>query len=189
MGMGIVTDDDFKSEVNNSLVKTNIKKSISSVAEIIDMPALGRGKGNVEVPDSIRKIIGETSATEGRASALDLASRLGISKSSVSAYTEGATSTATISDTPNKEHIDNAKERVAKRARNKLMTALGALTPAKIQESKGIEIAGIARQMSAIVKDMEPETPTRGINNGIQFVLYAPQVKSESSFETIYAKE
>jgi predicted transcriptional regulator len=154
------------------------------------MPAKGRGVGNVEVPDALRKVIGEESAINGRSSALDIAKVFGISPSSVSAYDEGATSTATIDVTPNRSHINQAKERVVRRARSKLMVALSNLTPQKIAEAKARDIAGIAKDMAVVIKTMEPESDkSKDNDNRPQFVIFAPQQINENKYETIYVKE
>ena len=184
MPMGIVNDDDFNSELTNvGIIKNNEPK-------IIDIPTKGRSEGDTNVPDSLRKIIGEESVIEGRSSALNLARRFGISPSSVSAYNNGSTSTSSMDESPNKPHLIDAKERVSKRARTKLILALNSLTSQKIEDSKARDIAGIAKDMSAIIKNMEPNSDKSiEINNKPQFVFYAPQVKSEESFDVIYAKE
>lgn len=146
------------------------------------------------VPDSLRKVIGETSTLEGRSEALELANDFGISPSSVSAYSNGVTSTATY-DKPDEgltNHINSAKDRVSKRARIKLMEALKHITPAKLEGAKARELSAVARDMSAIVKDMEPDTP-KVINEtgvaGPTFVFYAPQFRDERSYDVVNAKE
>ena len=183
--MGVVNDDEFNLEYER-LVPS--KSNESDIAKVVDISS-GRGS-NPEVPNSLRKIIGETSVIEGRKEALDLASRFGISPSSVSAYTNGSTSTSSMDESPNKPHLIDAKERVSKRARTKLMLALNSLTPDKINESKGVDISNIAKNMSAIIKNMEPESnDSIKIENKPQFIFYSPQQKTEQSYETIYAKE
>jgi hypothetical protein len=85
MAMGIVSDSEFDKE----LAKANptpreVSKQIPVTGEVVDMPAKGRGIGNVEVPDSLRKVIGETAVSEGRDTAVELARQFGISPSSAS---------------------------------------------------------------------------------------------------------
>lgn len=194
MPMGIVTPEDFDSELGNcnkpiSNSRSEREKSKSSVVNIIDVPTRGRGEGNVEVPDALRKIIGEESQLHGRDAGLAMARTFGISPSSVSAYSNGAHSTATYDETPNKNHIDLGKARVVKRARAKMMLALSHLTAEKIQESKGRDIAGIAKDMAVVIKTMEPEQQKTENNNRPQFVFFAPNIHNEEHYETIYAKE
>lgn len=190
MGMGIVTDADFDAERRNSNVPTQRREE--TVGRISPLPTPGRNKGDVNVPNSLRKIIGDTATSEGRQEALALAKNFGISDSSASAYAHGSNSTSSYNDRPNLPVINGAKERIQKRARIKLQVALKALTPEKIGESKAIEIAGIAKAMSAIVKDMEPEVPDADrekLGRGPTFVFMAPPTLKEEIFDVKYVKE
>jgi hypothetical protein len=184
MAMGIVSDTDF------DLEQENLAKPVSKSVPIIQPINRGRGVGNVEVPDSLRRVIGETAVSDGRREALQLARGFGISDSSASAYGAGATSTASYQDTPNKPTIQSAKDRIAKSARARLRDALRALTPAKIDEAKAVEISTIAKNMAAVVKQMEPEKGNgEGGTQNNQFILYAPQFRKEEHFDVVYAKE
>lgn len=199
MPMGIVSDSEFDSALTDvssnpgdrSKKPTHAREESTPVQTIImPTPEKGRGVGNIEVPNALRNVIGQTAVTEGRGEALDLAKRFGLSPSAVSAYANGATSTASYEQTPNKPTINSAKERVAKRARGKLMRALHHITNDKLEVSSAKDLAGIAKDMSAVVKQMEPEqtkSPTE--TNGPTFIFYAPQMKRESDYEVIHIKE
>lgn len=185
MPMGIVSDKDFQSEVANTV--PSVESPVTTTIEPINR---GRGAGNVEVPDSLRNVIGDEAVTNGRQSAAELARQFGISQSSVSAYGVGATSTSSYADRPNGKVIKEAKERIAKRARGKLMRALNKITDDKLESANAKDLAGIAKDMSAIVKTMEPDD--RGVpqnNNGPTFVFYAPQVRSEEQYAVVHTKE
>jgi hypothetical protein len=191
MAMGIVSDDDFEREIKNSrkIIDVNEPKRIEG--EIVDKTPRGRGEGNVEVPESLRTIIADEALVSGRASALKLASSFGIKPSSVSAYTNGANSTASY-DTPNEglnNHLKAKKERIANRARNKLNMALSNLTNDKFESAKARDIAAVAKDMSIIIKNMEPPTPLIQNDNGPKFVLYAPQFIQESKLEVIEVQD
>jgi len=183
MALGIVSDDEFESEVSSLTISPP-----STKATVVDMEK-GRGKDNVEVPDSLRKIIGEESAINGRESALDMANRFGVSPSSVSAYTNGSNSTASMDEQPNREFINGAKQRVAKKARNRLIMALNSLTQEKIENSRAKDISGVAKDMSAVIKNMEPESARLGGGSGPTFVFYSPQIRSEKVFDVVHVKE
>jgi predicted transcriptional regulator len=191
MAMGIVSDSDFDKE----LEKLN-SDSVPLLPKIEKLPKKdGRGNGNFEVPEGLRKIIGEEANINGRASALEIAKDFGISPSSVSAYTRGATSTASINN-PNQEqvnHINSAKLRVSKKARKRLIMALNEITEDRIAMAKLHEISGVARDMAHIMKDMEPSAEKNGNNginnNGPMFVFYKPEQKSEEDFQTIHVRE
>lgn len=197
MAMGIVSDKDFNLE-QSKLNKSSCEKSepVNVVPSVSIQPVVtpGRKANDVNVPDSVRNLIADTSVAEGRASALALAKAFDISPSSVSAYSNGAKSTASY-DTPDTElkaASDAAKLRVAKRARSKMMQALHHITPDKLEAAKLRDLAGVARDMSVIIKNMEPEQDkgsTTNNNNGPNFIFYAPKVESEASYPVVYSRE
>jgi hypothetical protein len=184
--MGIVSDRDFD-------------KALDDVTPCPPIPAgngvsiipinKGRGEGNIEVPESLRKVIGEESAIQGRASALEIAGNFGISPSSVSAYNQGAHSTASYDARPDIQHINGAKARIAKKARNRLVIALNSLTQEKIESAKVKDIAGVAKDMAAVIRTMEPEQPKMNDHNGPTFIFYSPQMRSEKVFDVVHVKE
>ena len=187
MGMGIVSDSDFNSEAVK-IVDELKHKTPDIKGEIVDTTK-GRGN-NPQVPNSLRNIIGETAVTDGRQQALELAASFGISGSSVSAYTNGATSTSSYNDKPNQPVIGQAKLRIANRARHKLMSALKHITDDKLAASDAKELSSVAKDMSAVVKHME-EAVTDGakVNSGPTFVFYSPQTRKEEVFDVVHAKE
>lgn len=174
MPLGIVSDEDFKSELDSTKVEV----------EIIKQP--GRRPGDIETPQSIRKIIGEE---VDRSESLELASLLDISKQSVSAYRNGATSCATYNkpDQDLSTHINRSRERIVKRASNKLNSALSYITQEKLEATKARDLAGIAKDMSAIVKNLEPEKETSNDRPNVNFTVFAPIIRKESSYEVIEA--
>lgn len=181
MPLGIVSDEDFLKELENSEPKTK--------ADIIPMPTPGRNSGDNNVPDSLRKIIGETAVIDGRQEAIALASSFGISPSSVSAYGNGSTSTSSMDKRPNLPHINGAKALIAKQARNKLRDALRHITSEKLEGTKAVDLSSIARNMAGIVKDMEPEEETQKKADGPAFVIYSPQFKQENHYEIIQGRD
>jgi len=186
MAIGIVSDDDFEQELNNVVPSTKPK------VEILDKVSKGRKDGDNNVPESLRKIIGETAVIDGRADALELASQFGISASSVSAYAKGATSTKTY-DSPNKDliaHINKSRARATKKASKVLNAALGAISQEKLDYTDARDLSGIAKDMSVIIKNLEPPTNTEGdAKQTPQFTIYAPQFRDERSFEVINVVE
>jgi hypothetical protein len=187
MGIGIVSNEEFEKALNKSVPLPTPK------VEIVDGPVKGRGKGSNEVPQSLRNIIGEEAIINGRGNALDLAKVFGLEGASVSAYTNGSTSTATYNKQPGLDKLNESKLRVSGRALKRLNLALSSLTPEKLQDTKAVELASVARSMSAIIKDMEPESPHSsmegGGNIGPTYILYAPQIKEERQYEVIDARE
>lgn len=190
MPLGLVSDEEFEKE--SSRIDSNWTEATKEKKpEVIDLPKKGRPEGSREVPESLRKIIGETSAIEGRQAGLELAKQFGISPSSTSAYANGSTSTASYNQ-PSEEirdHINKSKERISKRARTKLLLALSEITPDKIAAAKLKDISGVAKDMSGIMKDMDTnDSGEKGVNRPT-FVFYAPQFRDERNFETIIVNE
>jgi|OpeIllAssembly_1097287.scaffolds.fasta_scaffold00157_7 hypothetical protein len=177
MPLKIISDEDLQKELDNCGVVKNL-------------PTPGRTKGDNNVPEGLRKIIGDTANTESRKDALELASEFGISNQSVSAYSVGATSLATYNE-PDQDlisHINNRKILSAKRAQSKLLKALHHITEEKLANTKPVELAAVAKAMSSIVKDMEPESGAQ-VNGGPTFVFYAPKVFAEDRFPVITVNE
>jgi|SRR5215467_10775095 len=188
MGMGIVSDADFEKEMTR-IVPEALPVSVP-IPEVLPMEHPGRTEGDVNVPNNLRKIIGETSELEGREAALELASRFGVSNSSVSAYANGSTSTASMHKQPNLGAINAAKIRVATKARKKLLLSLHHITEEKLQDAKPEVLASVARNMSAIIKEMEPEQEKeKNDDKAPQFVVFAPTIKQENNYEVIKARE
>jgi hypothetical protein len=189
MPIGVVTDADFEKELS----RTSGSTSPGGRVTIVEKEKRGRKEGDVNVPDSLRKIIGETSVIEGRQAALSLAESFGISPSSVSAYANGATSTKSY-DTPSQSilsHINKSRERAIKRASKTLNAALGAISQEKLDYTDARDLSGIAKDMSVIIKNLEPP-PTQAESSTIsspQFTIYAPQFRQENSFEIIKVNE
>ncbi len=191
MAIGIVSDDEFLQEVDRS---TRSPVPDLKPAQIIDVPRPGRSEGDNNVPDSIRQIIQDEALNNGRASALSFAKMVGVSDSSVSAYSKGATSTSTINTpTPSLgKRLNKTKFNIAKRASTRLNLALNAITEDKINEAKLTELAIVAKTMSGIIKDMEPPSENKNGDmnfNGPSIVMYNPGFAKESSFETVNLEE
>lgn len=200
MPIGIVSDKDFEAEIKNLGIKQRSETTYPSISdEMLDRQRIdaevvkiekGRGEGNVEVPNGLRRAIGETAITDGRQEALHLAASFGISPSSVSAYSKGATSTASMSERPNSDIIKNAKQKISKRARGKLLMALKHITEDKLRDAKLTDVASVAKDMSTIAKNME-DGPTNGEGQETspRFVVYAPQFRQENHYETVRVNE
>lgn len=192
MALGIVSDDEFSSQINSvRSIPAPPPKVPVLIGEVVEIER-GRGEGSVAVPDSLRKLLGETAIEEGNKSAQTIANFLGISPSSVSAYKKGATSTASYHE-PKKElkrHMNGVKSRISLKASKTLRRALDNITDDKLEGSKASELAAIAKNLSGIVKDMEPETTgSNGNGNGPSIVIFAPQITTEEHYDVVQAKE
>ncbi len=183
--MGIVSDEDFLKE------KASLENIIVPIGEVRDIKGPGRGNGSAEVPNEVRKIIGEVGIVN-RQDAIALAASVGISPSSASAYARGASSLATYNEPqPSlKNHVDKVRGRIVKRAKNRLLDALDAITPDKLLNAELKEASSVARDMSVIIKNMEENVDNgKAVGQQNNFILFRPLVRSEDAYETIYSKE
>lgn len=193
MPMGVVSQKDFEKEVDNSavaeseIVLPNLPPT--RIPEVVEMERPGRKEGDNNVPNGLRKLIGVTSVEDGRQAALQLAEQFGVSPSSVSAYAEGATSTSTIDEKPNGKIINDTKQRIARKASKVLNRALLNITDEKLAATKAVELAQIAKSMSGVVKDMEPEDEGAGNKQEPIFQVFAPQIHQENHYDTIVVRE
>jgi len=192
--IGIVSEDDFLAELESLNPKRKDERERTRAR--IELPTdqnHGRNKGDTNVPDSLRKIIGEESVINGRSAGLDLANEFGISASSVSAYAKGASSTASYNNpTLDKvRFLNKSRARAVKKATRTLNLALGSIDQEKLDYADAKDLAGIAKDMSVIIKNLEPQAePTnQSIEQNQQFVIFAPQFRSEKEFDVIDVTE
>jgi DNA-directed RNA polymerase sigma subunit (sigma70/sigma32) len=175
MGMMIVSDEEF-----DALVNKDDSVSKSKVTDI----KVGRGKVK-EVPLVIKKIISEASI-QG-APPKEIQKLFPVSPSSISAYKNDATSTASY-HTPDKElkkSNDIVRETISNSARSKLLDALENITADKLKEANLKTVASVAKDMSYIIKNMEVDDTLKGDTHNTQFVFYAPPIKTENEYESI----
>jgi len=190
MPVGLVNDDAFAKEIER--LSGREQKKVSP--QVIEIERAGRSVGDTNVPESLRKIIGEEALLNGRQAALSLAKDFGISPSSASAYANGSTSTTTY-NTPNKNligHINESRKRAIKRAQKTLNGALGAITQEKLDYADPKDLASIAKDMTVVIKNLEPQEAANADANKPstpQFVIFAPQFRQENSFESIVVNE
>jgi predicted transcriptional regulator len=196
MPVGLVSDIEFIKELERLSGRTSRPVSPDqSVPTVVDIsPEHGRNKGDLNVPDSLRQIIGEEAVINGRASALSIAKEFGISSSSVSAYAKGATSTTTYHEAKPSiiSHINKSRVRATKKASHVLNSALSAISQDKLDYTDAKDLSGIAKDMSVIIKNLEPQNVQSESDSNSktpQFVIYAPQFKDERSFEFIQVNE
>lgn len=181
--------------VENSVFEKELERLTNSKTKIIELPKekhKGRNINDVNVPQSLRKIIGETNELDSRTEALSIAKDFGISPSSVSAYAHGNTSTASYHK-PNNDldkHIEKKKRAVQLRARSVLMNTLAELKNRDLSDPslKITELASVAKNMSGIMKDVEPSVTIQGGNN-TQILVYKPRMSNEEDYQIINVNE
>lgn len=219
MPLGVLTDADFQKElekcdgqnnpaqntehvhepsiesevsVPDSIVENNESFSAEVLPAEINESNRGRGKGNFEVPNGIRKLIGGSVIEEGRPAGLAIAAFLGISESSVSAYSNGATSTASYNK-PEKglaDFLGNTRKKISKKAAAKLFKALHVIDDDSLAKLSALEASNVAKNMSTIINHMEPPDNNKGLNiNAPSMVFYVPKMVSEERFHVVTANE
>lgn len=192
MGMGLVTEEEFESQLTNVTQQEIERPKVHIPVVIEELPSKGRKDGDNNTPESLRNLIGMTSNVEGRQEALALANAFGVSPSSVSAYANGSRSTKTYHESDNKilNAIRQRKDRLTKRALNKLGSSLEKITDDKLDELDAKELASVSKDMAAVVKSMEPSNinDSDGRPN-VAFVLYKPEIRREESFDSIQVSE
>jgi len=150
---------------------------------IIHQLEKGRPKGRINRTHEEREIIAGEALIHGN----DYASRkYGIAPSTISAYTHGATSSASYTEPDDElmKSVSNQRLKIAHVAHGKLSEALDQITSDKLASANLRTIASVAQSMSAIVKNMEPEVAPQNSQN-INFTFYAPKTRSEDSFDVI----
>lgn len=165
MGMLIVNDDVFEEEHSKSQLQKEIPNNV------VRRPFHGRKPGDTNIPESLRKLVIEDN---------DLGKELGISQSSISAYSHGAVSTASYHqmNPALKETVDARDLKIGNIAKGKILRALKHITDDKLANSKPLELSTVARNL-ATVAGLNTDKEVSQVNNNI--VFYAPTpVKNDS---------
>jgi hypothetical protein len=209
MPLGIVSDSDLMSEINNSSVDStpSINDSIPTnnsnhrpseldeldgaviTSDVITMKSVGRHSEVNNIPSSLRKVLGEEAAINGIQSAMQLANSLGgISQPSLSTYARGESSPGKT-NTQLLEHINGRKTKISSRALNKLNLAMSLIDEQKLLGCDAKELSSVAKDMAVVAKAMEPTVKEDEKKDPIQFHFYAPQIRNEAHYEVVQAKD
>lgn len=177
MPLGVVSSDQFDLEKSKIESEKNSKLIVIAPAE--------KGRNNkTETPVSVRALIAEEAITG--TSIAEIAETFNVSKSSVSAYKNGVTSTAVYNDEKDKNlisHINKVKNRITKKASNLLITALDSMSPDKFSDISVRDAAAVAKDMAVIVDKMiGSNTNKEEKSNQLHIHLHAPNQKSDDSY-------
>lgn len=185
MAIGVLNPKEFEEELNR--LKDSTDENPVSRGVVIPSHDKGRGLGNNQVPNSIRKIISEDVLNGIPAS--EVSEAFGISKSSISAYKNGSTSTSSY-DKPN-DSLTNfnrtIKDKLLKKSRKAMLRALDHMTEDKFEGARLTELSIVAKNMSGIAADMEPVINNQ-INN-TQVIVYRPRMKEEDDYVSLQLNE
>jgi hypothetical protein len=169
MPLGIVSDEDFDKELAGTGISHQEIKH-------------GRGAKQA-IPFPIRALAASEAIAGGDPQ--EIAEALDISLSSISAYKHDATSTASYNQ-PNselKQANDDVRKHIIGTARARLLEALAEITPAKLKDAKLRDVASVAKDMSTIISNTEPQSVAPQV--GAQFVFHVPRQRKESDFDVI----
>lgn len=198
MPLGIVSNEEFESELTNSGMHPDATLPTISTSDTIiyEQPIVeplkekGRNEGDINVPHSVRKLIGDTAVFNGRQDALQLANQFGISSASVSGYTNPANSALSEANKFDiKNFLSKRRDKISKRAINKLNMAVSMISEDKLKDCKAIELSQVAKNMASVVGTLNPPEHESENKNPVQFHFYSPQVKNETHYEVITAKD
>lgn len=184
--MGIVSDEDF--ELDGNEVTSSDKKEVTRIPSAnVEEIKRGRAPDTKEVPSQIREAVARATIN-GEGTHKQIAETYSVSPSSVSAYAVGAHSTSSY-HSPNSSlsnAITDHKARISNKARNRLLSALNNITSDKLANAKVRDLAAIAKDMSGIVQDMEPQSPSSSNSSqSVQFVFMSPKVKDIEDYKII----
>lgn len=177
MPLGILSDDVFQRELE-ALTAGPVTAKI--------VPRIGQGSRGNEVPEVIRNLVA-VEANKG-SKQTELAEAFGIPQSSVSAYANAMTSAgAEKKDEQLLQLVNDTRKDISKSARDKLHLALESITHGEIAEAPLKVKSQVAKDMSAIVKNLEPEVQ-QGVNVNF-FEFHAPKMKDVNDYKVIDVTE
>lgn len=179
------TGNGFLKSSRNILLKKIVDDARANAEGVVNLPLKETNPaGKVsKIPDGMRAIIGAVSKVVGPKEA---AEQFGISIPTAHHIEHGHRGTNhDVVDRKDVKKLDRELEPIRQLAIDKMKNAILAITEDKLESSKATELASVARSMSGIVKDMNPESKDGG--EKYQFNIFAPQVVNESHYTTVEA--
>ena len=191
MAMGVISKDAFEKELQRHLISTeevSQNENDKDGTGVITRALIHGRNGSKAVPQVIKEVVAVESLLG--ASNAELAEEFGLSLSSISAYKNGSNSTSSYHEKNDKlsSVINDVASKLQKKAQFKLEEALDALDISD-PDLKARDISAVAKDMSIIFKNLEPE---KDINLNVQnnkIVVYRPRMKEEEDYETIEVVE
>lgn len=192
MPLGIVSDDEFDMEVERVSPNTRVRSNGNGSkieAEIKEIQGPGRVGGEKNIPQAVRQLIGISAIEDG---SLELAKKFGVSSVTANHYANGVISPNYPNTSQSQQQLknvtDSVRDRIATKARAKLLNALKHITDEALKGSRPRDLAGIAKDLAVVANTVEPER-TETVTQGPTFLVYAPQIRKEEYFETIRVNE
>lgn len=165
-----------------TLAKGPVESPVESKVVVPDVPITpslvvvdespGRSTGAPNLDPESRALIGAIANLPG--SQKDLSEKLGISQSRVSNFKHGKIN-GKESD-PLKERLNIQKTTIANTAAETLARSLGLITEEKMQFTSAKNLAGIAKDMSTVVKNL---TEDKGLGNSNNLIFIHSPISPE----------
>jgi len=178
MPMGVVSDDEFDVELKRVDESLPVDKS--------NIIPITRGRGNTkEVTNEMRALIAGC-AIKGEGTGAEIAKEFNVSRSSVSAYKGGATSTTDLgkrTDTELEAKNKKVKGRIIEKTTSRLEAAIEGITIEKIDQASLRTLSGLAKDMSSVIRSIEGDGDGGGVKTNIN--IYAPRMRQEDDYEVI----
>jgi len=177
----VVSDDDFAAELHKLSQDNN--KAVEHPSPTMSIEQIERGRGNTpEVPMPLRDVIAEEKLSGTSSKALQEIFK--VSPASISAYANGATSTATYYKPV--DALTKVRNRVSSRAANRLNEALKALGNKDLSDEKAKDLSAIAKDMAVVFDKISPvKQKENEEDKSFHLHLYAPKMKSVDDYEII----
>lgn len=172
MPIGVISREDMELELSSD----------RSVLHLVPNAKHGRNVGDDNVPQSVREFIAQESILG--ASAKELHEALGVSRSSISAYKNGATSTDSYNRPQDKlkSVVESIKDKIGSSAQNKIEMALELIDKDKLERLGVRDLGGFAKDMAHVVEKMQPKD-SAGDNNHVHLHLHAPEQRKLETYE------
>lgn len=172
MAIGIVSNEEFDVEL------AKFTSSSRQVEHRDRNPKLS----DPNVPASLRQVIQEE-AIKGTPPK-ELSKIFGVDSNTIGSYKHGYTENTRRNTNEALVRSGQATRiRIASKAQSKIISAMRFMTDDKLQHAKARDLAGIAKDMSTVVNNMEGNSSNSSNQNN--FVFFSPRTKQSDEYEVI----
>jgi hypothetical protein len=198
MPLGIITEEELLAELNkgtdvsnqqNNAVSNQHDPSRPNNTSIMPLITPGRPEGKGNIPDVVKKVIAEEFLNG--ASHKEITAAFNVSQPVTTASAKGLSNSSPGAEiNPElKNHVVKIRNRIVRKASNKLTLALDQITQDKLNDLSPRDSSAIAKDMSQIIRNLEPEKEGGGKGNSAQFIYFAPQQKSLNDYDVVTVKD
>lgn len=142
----------------------------------------GRTPGAPNIPDNLRSTIGALARVSG---IVNTAEAFGVSRTTVQDAKFGTVSGRDQSSPDLINSINAELAPIRESVIDRMKMSIEALTDEKLKLSRPMELSKIAANLSIVLKNTMVEATSRDDRNGNQVVIYAPNQKPVSDYDTI----